>query len=79
MKSGDKIYDAESSVARDKDSGMVVRHDHVMRRDDTNIAKELTTMKVRGKRPRGRPRPRSGERVRSDLKEHPIDSKLAQN
>ena len=29
-------------------------YDHVMRREDTNVAKHVTTMKVGGKRPRGR-------------------------
>ena len=54
-------------------------HGHVMRRDDTNVAKELTTMKVGGKRPRGRPRLMWRDRVRSDLRQHQLDPKLAQN
>ena len=33
---------------------------HVMRREDTSVAKLVTTMKVGGKRPRGRPRPWGG-------------------
>ena len=44
-------------------------HGHVMRRDDNNIAKEVTTMTVGGKRPRGRTRLRWVDRVRSDMKE----------
>ena len=43
---------------------------HVMRREDTNVAKQVTTMKVRGKRPGGRPRLRWMDRVRSNLKQH---------
>ena len=43
---------------------------HVMRRDEMNVAKHVTTMKVGGKRPRGRPRLRWMDRVRSDLKQH---------
>ena len=47
---------------------------HVMRRDDKNVAKQATTMKVGGgKRPRGRPR------LRSHMKEHQFDPKLAPN
>ena len=52
---------------------------HGMRRDDTNVAKEVTTMKVGGKRPRGRPRLRWMDRVQSDMKEHQLDTKLARN
>ena len=52
---------------------------HVMRREDTNVAKHVTTMKVGGKTPRGRPRLRSMDRVRSNLKQHKLDPKLAQN
>ena len=52
---------------------------HVMRRDDTNVTKQVTTMKVGGKRPRGRPRLRWTDRVRSDLRQHQLDPKLAQN
>ena len=52
---------------------------HVMRREDTNVAKQVTTMKVGGERPRGRPRLRWMDRVRSDLKQHQLDPKLTQN
>ena len=52
---------------------------HVMRRNDTNVAKQVTTMKVAGKRPRGRLRLRWMDRVRSDLRQHQLDPKLAQN
>ena len=52
---------------------------HVMRRDDTKVAKEVTTMKVGGKRPRGRPRLRWMDRVRSYLRQHQLDPELAQN
>ena len=52
---------------------------HLMRREDTNIAKQVTTMKVGGKRPRGRPRLRWMDRVRSDLRPRQLDPKLAQN
>ena len=52
---------------------------HVMRRENTNVAKQVTTMKVGGGRPRGRPRLRWIDRVRSDLKQHQVDPKLAQN
>ena len=52
---------------------------HVMRRDEMNVAKHVTPMKVGGKRPRGRPRLRWMDRVRSDLKQHKLDPKLAQN
>ena len=52
---------------------------HAMRREDTNVAKHVTTMKVEGKRPRGRPRLRWMDRVRSDLKQHQLDPKFAQN
>ena len=38
---------------------------HAIRREDTNVAKQVTTMKVGGKRPRGRPRLRWMDRVRS--------------
>ena len=38
-----------------------------MRREDTNVAKHVTTMKVGRKRPRRRPRLRSMDRVRSDV------------
>ena len=44
-----------------------------------NVAKEVTTMKVGGKRPRGRPKLRWMDRVRSDMKEHQLDPKLGQN
>ena len=52
---------------------------HVMRRDDTKVAKEVTTMKVGGKRPRGRPRLRWMDRVWSYLRQHQLDPELAQN
>ena len=52
---------------------------HVMRREYTDVANAVTTMTVGGKRPRGRPRLRWIDRVRSDLKEHLLDAKLAQN
>ena len=52
---------------------------HVMRREDTNVAKHVATMKVGGKKPRGRPRLRWMDRVRSDLKQHQLDPKLTQN
>ena len=53
---------------------------HVMRREDTNVAKHVTTMKVGGKRLRGRPRLSWMDRVRSDFfKQHQLDLKLAQN
>ena len=42
---------------------------HVMRREDTNVAKQVTTMKVGGKIPGGRPRLRWMDRVRSGLTE----------
>ena len=41
---------------------------HVMTRDGTNVAEDITTMNVGGKRPRGRPRLRWMDRVLSDLK-----------
>ena len=52
---------------------------HVMRREETNVARQVTTMKVGGKTPRGRPRQRWMDRVRSDLKQHQLDPKLTQN
>ena len=52
---------------------------HVMRREDTNVVKQATTMKVGGKRPRGRPRLVSMDRVRSDLRQHQLGPELAQN
>ena len=42
---------------------------HFMRREDTNVAKHVTTMKVGGKIHRGRPRLRWMNRVRSDLRQ----------
>ena len=45
----------------------------------TYVAKQVTTMKVGGKRPRGRPRLRWMDRGRSDLRQHQLDPKLAQN
>ena len=51
-----------------------------MRREDTTVAKEVTSMKVGGKIPQWRPRLRWMNRwLRSDMKEHQIDQKLAQN
>ena len=52
---------------------------HVMRREDTDVANQVKTMKVGGKRPRRRPRLRWTDRVRSDLKQNQLDPKLAQN
>ena len=52
---------------------------HVMRIEETNVAKQVITMKVGGKRPRGRPRLRWMDRVRSDLRQHQLDPDLAQN
>ena len=52
---------------------------HVLRRDDTNVAKHVTTMTVGGKRPRGRPKLRWIDRVQSDLRHHQLDPKLAQD
>ena len=52
---------------------------HVMKREDTNIAKQVITMKVGGKRHRGRPRLRWMDRVRSDLRQHQLDPELAHN
>ena len=50
---------------------------HVLRREDTNVAKHVTTMTVGGKRPRGRPKLRWMDRVQSDLRHHQLDPKLA--
>ena len=52
---------------------------HMMKREYTNVAKQATTMKVGVKIPRGRPILRWMDRVRSDLKQHQLDPKLAQN
>ena len=52
---------------------------HVMRREETNVAKQVTTMKVGGKRPRGRPKLRWMDRVWSDSKRHELNPKLAQD
>ena len=52
---------------------------HVMRREDTNVAKQVTTMKVGGKRARGRPRLRWMDRVPADLRQHQLNRKLAPN
>ena len=43
-------------------------HGLVMRMDDNNGAKEITTMKVGGKRHRARPRLRCMDTGRSDMK-----------
>ena len=51
----------------------------MMRREETNVAKQVTTMKVEGKRPRGRPRLRWMDTVRSYLRQHQLDPELAQN
>ena len=51
---------------------------HVMRIEDTNVAKQVTTMKVGVKRHRGGTRLRWVNRVRNDLR-HQLDPKLAQN
>ena len=51
----------------------------MMRREYTNVAKQVTTMKVGVKIPRVRPILRWTDRVRSDLKQHQLDPKLAQN
>ena len=50
-----------------------------MRREDKNVAKQVILMKVGGKRPRGRPRLRWMDRVRSYLRQHQLDPELAQN
>ena len=52
---------------------------HAMRRDDKNVTKEVTTMKMGRERPREWPKLRWMDRVRSDLKEHQLNQKLAQN
>ena len=52
---------------------------HVMRREETNVAKQVTPLKVGLKRPRGRPILRWMGRVRSDLRQHQLDPDLAQN
>ena len=52
---------------------------HEMRIEDTNVAKQVTTIKVGGKRSRGWPRLRWMDRVRSDLKQYQLDPKLKQN
>ena len=51
----------------------------LMRREDTNVAKQVRTTKVGGKIPRVMPRLRWMDRVRSDFKQHQLDPKLAQN
>ena len=48
-------------------------------RDDKNVAKQVIMMKMGRKRPRGRPRLRWMDGVRSDMKQHQLDPKLAQN
>ena len=50
---------------------------HVLRREDTNVAKQVTIMKVGGKRHRGRPTLRWMDRVQSDMKQHKLDEDLA--
>ena len=50
---------------------------HIMRRGETHVAKKVTTKKVGGKRPRGRPSLTWMDRVRSDLRQHQLDPKLA--
>ena len=52
---------------------------HVIRREYSNVAKEMITMKVEGKSPEGRPIWIRLGRGLSNLKEHRIDSKLAQH
>ena len=52
---------------------------HVLRRDDTNVAKHVTTMTMRGKIPRGRPTLRWMDPVQSDLRHHQLDTKLVQD
>ena len=52
---------------------------HVIRREYTNVAKQVTTIKVGGMRPRGRPRLRWMDRVQSDMKPHKLEADLAQN
>ena len=52
---------------------------NVMRRDDKKVAKAITTMKVGGKRPRGRSRLRWMDRVRGEIKEHQLYPNHAQN
>ena len=52
---------------------------HVTRREETSVAKQVTTMKVGGKRHRGRPKLRWMGRVQSDLKQHNLDPDLAHN
>ena len=51
---------------------------HVTRREDTNVAKKVTPMKVGWKIPRGRPILRWMDRVRSDRRQHKLDPELAQ-
>ena len=50
----------------------------LVRTGDKNVAKEVTIMKVGGKRSRGRPKLRWMDRVRSDLR-HQLNPELAQN
>ena len=52
---------------------------HVMRRYDKNVTNEITTMKVGGKGPRGRPRLQWMDRVRNDMEIYQLEPKLAQN
>ena len=51
----------------------------MMKGEETNVAKPVTTMRVGGKRLRGRPRLRRMDRVRSYLRQHQLDPELAQN
>ena len=45
----------------------------------TRVAKQVTTMKMGGKRPRGRPRLRWVDREQRDVRQHQLDAKLAHN
>ena len=51
----------------------------VTRRNNKYIAKDITAMKMGGKRPRGRPRLRWMDKVQSDMKQLQLDTKLSQN
>ena len=52
---------------------------HVMRREDTNVAKQVTTMKVGGEETSRKPKLRWMDRVQIDLKQHKLDPDLAHN